>query len=213
MDAAPAMARIFPSALARGRYFIPQSVAMMIRSGDAYGKARRTRSATSSTDSTSWSDRSMTPRMMVFSLRSFRTPRSRPDCAVSIEIWSAEQPASSERNEYPLGPVVDDRGVPEADVDGGRTGDAVERGVERREAVLAGRLGPRLHVRLVDLDQVGTGRVQVLDLGVDRGGVRQRRRLEVGIVVVLRLLRHGERARHGHLDRVVGVRPSETPRR
>ena len=101
---------------------------------------------------------------------------------------------------------MDDRGVPEADVDGGRTGDAVERGVERREAVLAGRLGPRLHVRLIDLDQVGTGRVQVLDLGVDRGGVRHRRRLEVGIVVVLRLLRHGERAGHGHLDRVVGVR-------
>jgi hypothetical protein len=34
IDAAPAMARIFPSALARGRYFIPQSVAMVIRSGE-----------------------------------------------------------------------------------------------------------------------------------------------------------------------------------
>ena len=34
MDAAAAMTRIFPSALARGRYFIPQSVAMVIRSGE-----------------------------------------------------------------------------------------------------------------------------------------------------------------------------------
>ncbi len=147
--------------------------------------------------------------MIVFSLRSFRTPRSRPDCAVSIEIWSAEQPASSGRNEYPSGRLVDDRGVPEADVDGGGAGDAVERGVERGEAVLAGRLGPGLHVGLVDLDEVGAGGVQVLDLGVDRGGVRHRRRREVGVVVVLRLLRHRERSGHGHLDRVVGVRLQE----
>jgi len=33
--AAAAMARIFPSALARGRYFIPQSVAIVIVSGEA----------------------------------------------------------------------------------------------------------------------------------------------------------------------------------
>src|SRR5215211_7973780 len=45
------------------------------------------------------------------------------------------------KERVPLGPVVDDRGVPEADVDGGGAGDAVERGVERGEAVLAGASG------------------------------------------------------------------------
>ena len=69
---------------------------------------------------------------------------------------------------------MDDRGVPEADVHGSGAGHAVERGVERGETVLAGRLRPCLHVRLVELDQVGAGGVQVLDLGVDHGGVRQR---------------------------------------
>jgi hypothetical protein len=65
-------------------------------------------------------------------------------------------------------------GVAEADVDGGRAGVAVERGGERLAAVLARLLGPRLHVRLVDLDDVGAGREQVADLGVDRGGVVER---------------------------------------
>ena len=139
----------------------------------------------------------MTPRMMVFSLRSFRTPRSRPDCAVSTEIWSAER--------VPRRPFVDDRGVPEADVHGGGARDAVERGVQRGEAVLAGGVGPRLHVGLVDLDQVGTGCVQVPDLGVDRRGVPQGGRGQVGVVVVLGLLRHRERTRDGHLDDVVGM--------
>ena len=36
MSAARDMARIFPSALARGRYFMPQSVPMMIWSGVVY---------------------------------------------------------------------------------------------------------------------------------------------------------------------------------
>ena len=151
----------------------------------------------------------MTPRMIVFSLRSARTPRSSPDCAVSIEIWSAEQPASSGRNEYPSGRSWMIAAYPKQMWTAVRAGDAVERGVERGEAVVAGGLGPGLHVGLVDLDDVGAGGVQVLDLGVDRGGVRHRRRLEVGVVVVLRLLRHRERAGHGHLDRVVGVRLQE----
>ena len=45
---------------------------------------------------------------------------------------------------------------------GGRARDSVERPVERLEAVFAGLLGPRLHVRLVDLHHVGP----VLDYGV-----------------------------------------------
>ena len=203
------MARIFPSALARGRYFIPQSVAMVIRSGEVWAKALRTRSATSPADSTSWSDRSMTPRMMclVAEVLQHAEIETRLRGLDRDLVGRAAGQLGEER--VPLRPVVDDRGVPEADVHGGGAGDTVQRGVECGEAVLAGRLGPGLHVRLVDLDHVGAGGMQVLDLGVDRGGVRQRRRLEVGVVLVLRLLRHRERAGHGHLDHVVGVRLQE----
>ena len=73
--------------------------------------------------------------------------------------------------------------------------DAVERAVERREPVLARLLGPRLHVGLVDLHDVGAGGEEVVDLVVDGAGVGQR---ELGVrlvVVVLGLLRHRERAR------------------
>ena len=85
----------------------------------------------------------------------------------------------------------------------------VERAVQRRDAVRAGRLGPSLQVRLVELDDVGAGREQVLDLGVARVGVRHRHRLDVGVELVLRLLRHRERARHRDLDGPVGVGPQE----
>ena len=118
-------------------------------------------------------------------------------------------PASSGRNEYPSGRSWMIAAYPKqmwtAVVPVTPSSAALQRG----EAVLAGRLGPGLHIGLVDLDDVGAGRVQVLDLGVDRGGVRHRGRLEVGVVVVLRLLRHRERSRHGHLDGVVRVRLEE----
>ena len=93
------MARILPSADARGRYFIPQSGAITSRCAGRYGYARRTLAATTSALSTWGVDRSSTPRMIVLSDRSASTPRSSPDCAVSIEIWSTGQPASSGRNE------------------------------------------------------------------------------------------------------------------
>jgi hypothetical protein len=104
---------------------------------------------------------------------------------------------------------VDDRGVAEAQVDSGRAGDAVQGGVQRRQAVAAGGVGPGLQVRLVDLDDVGAGREQVADLGVHRRGVAVRGRLGVRVVVVLGLLGHRERARHGDLDGAVGVRAEE----
>jgi len=88
---------------------------------------------------------------------------------------------------------VDDGGVTEADVDRGRARDALERTVERREAVCARLLGPRLHVRLVDLHDVRAGREQVADLLVDGRCVVHRRELAAAAVGVdLRLLRHGE---------------------
>ena len=48
---------------------------------------------------------------------------------------------------------------------------AVERALERGEAVLARLLGARLHVGLVDLHEVGAGREEVGDLLVDGGRV------------------------------------------
>ena len=108
-----------------------------------------------------------------------------------------------------LRPHVDDRGIAEADVHRGRARHAVERGVERLQPVAARLLRPRLHVGLVDLHDVGAGREQVLDLGVDRGGVVERHLRLVLVEVVLRLLRHRERARHRDLDRALGVGAQE----
>ena len=68
---------------------------------------------------------------------------------------------------------------------------------------------PRLHVGLVDLHDVGAGREQVLDLGVDGGGVVERHLLLVLVEVVLRLLRHRERAGHRDLDGARGVGAQE----
>jgi hypothetical protein len=62
-------------------------------------------------------------------------------------------------------------------------------------------VGMLLHPRLVDLHDVGAGGEQILDLGIDGGGVVQRDGFLVLVVIVLRLLAHGERARHRRLDR------------
>ena len=78
------------------------------------------------------------------------------------------------------------------------------------EAVLARLLRPRLHVGLVDLHDVGAGGEQVADLGVDGRGVVHRRGFLAGIEVVLRLLQHRERARHGDLDLARRCAPSGT---
>ena len=102
-------------------------------------------------------------------------------------------------------PLVDDRGVAEADVQRDRAGDAFERAVDRLQAVLPRLLRPRLHVGLVDLDDVGAGGEQVLDLGVDGGGVVERHLLLARVEIVLRLLRHGEGPGHGDLHHAVGV--------
>jgi hypothetical protein len=64
--------------------------------------------------------------------------------------------------------LVDDRGVAEADVHGARPLDSVDRLLQNVDAVGPGGLGPRLHVRLVDLDDVRPGREQIDDLLADR---------------------------------------------
>ena len=87
---------------------------------------------------------------------------------------------------------------------------AFERAVERAQAVGAGVVRPRLHVRLVDLDDVGAGGEEVADLAVHGLRVIHRRELAAAAVVLdLRLLGHRERTGHGHLDGAVGVPAQE----
>src|SRR5208282_309102 len=93
--AAAVSAVSLPKATSRGRYFMPQSGASTWRSGGTYGSARRTRASTVSGDSTVRSFRSSTPKMMVLPSSAVSTEQSRPDWAVSMEIWSQLQSASS----------------------------------------------------------------------------------------------------------------------
>ncbi len=101
-------------------------------------------------------------------------------------------------------PVVDDVRVAEARVEHRLAVDPLQRPVDRLERVLPGGLRPRLQVGLVDLDDVGAGRLQVVQLFVDGLGVGEREAALVWIVVVLGLLRHRERPRHGDLDPAAG---------
>ena len=179
-------------------------------SAGTYGSARRIRAATISGVSTSGSARSSTPNMIFLPASGVSALQSRFDCAVSIETCRQLQPASSEQEGIPRRPRMDDRGIAETDVHGGGAGHALERLVERVEPERARFLGPRLHVGLVDLHDVGAGSEQVADLLVHCFRVVQRGRFAAAAVAVdLRLLRHRERPRHGDLHLPVGVRAQE----
>ena len=105
---------------------------------------------------------------------------------------------------------MDDRGVAEAYVDRRRACHALECAIERFEPELPRLLGPRLHVGLVDLDDVGARRKEVADLGVERRCIVDRREMPAAAVVVdLGLLRHRERPRHGDLDGLRRMAPQE----
>jgi hypothetical protein len=95
---------------------------------------------------------------------------------------------------------VDDGGIAKADVDGGRAGDSVQGPIQRVQAELAGLFRARLHVRFVDLHDIGAGREQIADLLVHGGRVVDGSFLFGRIVVVLCLLTHRERAGDRHLD-------------
>ena len=75
------------------------------------------------------------------------------------------------------GAVVDDVRVSEARVQDGLAVDAVERAIDRLDRVLARGLGTSLEVRLVDLDDVGSGGLEISELLVDgfRIGEREAR--------------------------------------
>ena len=91
-----------------------------------------------------------------------RTEQSRPDCAVSIETCRHRHPLSCGRNGIGARPLMDDRGVAEADVYRRRPAHAFERTIECSEAIVCRRLWPRLHIGFVDLDDVGAGGKKVL---------------------------------------------------
>src|SRR5688572_16218290 len=96
-------------------------------------------------------------------------------------------------------PLMNDRGVAEADVHGDRATHAFERTVECLEAVSARLFRPRLHVGLVELHDVGAVREQIANFLVHRCRIVERRQLAAAVVVFdLRLLRHRERT--GHRD-------------
>ena len=77
------------------------------------------------------------------------------------------------------------------------------------DTVLAGRVRAGLQIGLVELHDVRARGEQVGDLLPDHVGVGQGDRAAVGVVVVLCLLGHRERTRHGDLDRAVGVLAEE----
>ena len=88
---------------------------------------------------------------------------------------------------------------------GDRSGNAIERTVERFDAVPARLVRMLLHPRLVDLHHVGAGGKKILDLGIDGFGISHRHRFLVAVIIVLRLAPHRERARYGGLDLAAGI--------
>ena len=77
--------------------------------------------------------------------------------------------------------------------------------VDRRQRQAPRLLGARLQPRLVELDHIGAGRLQIADLGVDRRGVIHDQLFLVLVELVLGLTRHRERTGQGDLDFAVGV--------
>ena len=100
-------------------------------------------------------------------------------------------------------------GVAEAGIEDGRP--SIPSSARSIASTAYSRAGSRscLEVRLVDLDYVGAGCLEIVQLLVDCRRVRQCETPGVVVVVVLCLLRHRERAWHGDLDVPVGDRPQE----
>ena len=123
--AAATMLRILPSALSRGRYFMPQSGASDQALGRRRsGSARRTRAATVSADSTVVVGQVEDAEDDRLARRGPQHRRGRGPTARSR--WRSGRRAVGELGQERVArrPVVDDRRVAEADVDRGRAGDA-----------------------------------------------------------------------------------------
>jgi hypothetical protein len=106
--------------------------------------------------------------------------------------------------------LVDDRGIAEADVHRRRAADSFQCTIERAQPVLARLLRPRLHIRLVDLHHIGAGGEELAYLLIHGDRVVHRRCFVRAVILVLRLLQHGERTRHGDLGLARGMALQET---
>ena len=104
---------------------------------------------------------------------------------------------------------VHHRGVTEADVHDRRHGQTQERAIDRLDRDPLRRLGVVAHPGLVELDDVGAGRLQVVRLRVDRGSEVHHHLVVVVVELVLGLLGHGERAGQRDLRLALGVAPQE----
>ena len=107
------------------------------------------------------------------------------------------------------GLVVNRVGVAEAEMQRGLAVHALQRPVDRLHRIGARRLGPGLHIGLIELHDVGAGGEEVLDLLVDRLRIGHREAFVVRVIGVFRLLGHGEGAGHRDLDRAIRVGPQE----
>jgi hypothetical protein len=66
-----------------------------------------------------------------------------------------------------------------------------------------------LKIRLVELDEIGAGGLEVAQLLVDDGGVGHRQARRVRVVLVLRERGQRERPGHGDLDRMIRLAAQE----
>ena len=107
-------------------------------------------------------------------------------------------------------PHVNDGRVTKADVHRRGADDVLERPIEGGHSKRARLLGPSLHVRLIDLYDIGAGVEEIADFLVHSGGIVHRCKFATSSVVVdLRLLRHCERPWHRHLDASLCVTAQE----
>ena len=105
--------------------------------------------------------------------------------------------------------VAGDIGIAEAKMQRRRPGNTVEGPVDRRQCQAPRLFGTGLHPRLVELDHIGPGGLQIAGLGIDRRGVIHHQLFLVFVVFVLGLARHRERAGQGDLDLAIGVAAQE----
>ena len=86
-----------------------------------------------------------------------------------------------------------------------RHGHALEAAVERGGAVVEDLLVVAGHRRLIELEQVAAGGLQIEQLGIDGGGDVHRHLAFVLVGVVERTIDHRHRSGERHLHRPVGV--------
>ena len=95
---------------------------------------------------------------------------------------------------------MDHGGVAKTNVHSGGARDALQSAVQGLDAVLTGLFWPCLHIGFIHLNHVCAVGKQLQYLCIQGHGIVHGRLLFGGVKIVLRLLQHGERARHRDLD-------------